>query len=355
MADINAMNANDQALLSGQILPSIPTPSNSVPIASSQSASQPISNPAPQPVASQPAPTVEQSGKTQGTDTKPVVQPSASSGQSEPKLSDEQLLTMTGLVETPSQKVARLEREHSGATKEARRRAEREKRITEMLESQGIKLVEDENKSPIGFIPTKNYGKDVEGSRIEFSRMSAEDQKLFLDSDNPQKIIDKIQEQDRKAFIKVVPTTMQEPILPIDQSLHQETVNHLLKDEKYLDGDLKYPGLENNLRVIEMEVNRQGTPQMLKDFYNAPETHALAVSLLHLYFQNARNHNSDVARKAVEAAAIKAAERDKNPTPAPTGGGTPTLGNPQSSGNPYVDSMNQAMDEISRERARPKQ
>ncbi len=346
MASPENMSQADQQLLGGQ---SAPAPASAMPSPVAPTPSS-ISTPAPQPSASPATPAAGQASATPGTTTTPATPAPAASGQAEPTVSDEQLLAAAGLAETPEKKLGRIEREYSASSKEARRLSEYAKRVKDALEEQGITITEDEQKLPTGLFATKKYSKEMGELNVKFADLPEDKQKLF-DSE-PQKAIDFLVEKARKAFTKIVPNTDQMPVNSISPE-RQETAIAYLNDAKWETGDVRFPGLQANRKLIDQMINAPTTPKTVRDFCNQePE---LAYSLFHLQLEHARSHIKEQALKIAAAAKTKADAANANPTPAPTGGGTPTLGNPQSSGNPYVDSMNQAMDEISRERARPKQ
>lgn len=337
MASINELSAADQALLSGQ---PASAPASTAPVAT-----QPISTPAPQTVASPAAPAPVQASATPATTTVPTVQNAASSGQAEPAISDDQLLAAVGPVESPVQKASRLEREYSASSKEARRLSDYVKKVKESLEEQGISITEDDQKLPAGLLPTKKYSKEMGSLDIKFDELP-ENVRDLADADK-QKFVNTIVERVKRAMTKVIPTTEQAPLPAVSPELHEATISYLAEAKRET-GDLQFPGLTNNRKLVEQALNAPTTAQSVRDFYRHDP--AAAIEYLHLKFEHARSFLRDQMIKAAQVAAAKLAAANANPTPAPTAGGAPSLAIPNPTGDPQIDAMNAAMEEIRTER-----
>lgn len=291
----------------------------------------PLSTPPPTP-ASPAAPVAGQANAaTTGTATTPTP-PAPVIGQAEAVIDDATLLNAVGLDEAPDKKLGRIEREYSASSKEARRLASREKRLSEILEEQGLVVVEDEQKLPSGLFATKKYNKDVGELAVKFKDLPEDVQVLF--ESEPQKAIDMIVDKAKKALIRVMPTTDQLPVAAISPERH-ETALAYLNDVKWETGDARFPGMTTNRKLIEQMVNAPSTSKALKDFYNQePE---LALSLLHLQLEHARSHIREQVAKTTAATKAKADAANANPTLAPSGGGVPSLGEP--GGGSYADQL----------------
>jgi len=248
-------------------------------------------------------------------------------------VSDEQLLAVAGIAETPEKKLGRLERERSAEGKENRRLSEYVKRLKEnILDAQGLIVTEDEQKLPSGLFATKKYSKDVGELAVKFSDLSEATQELF--ATEPQKAIDMVVDKAKKALIRIMPTTDQLPVNAISPERH-ETALAYLNDAKWETGDVRFPGMDANRKLIEQMIDAPTTSKGLKDFYNQePE---LALSLLHLQLEHARSHIREQVKKTAEAVEAKKKAAELNPTLAPSGGGVPSLGEP--GGGSYADQL----------------
>jgi len=74
-----------------------------------------------------------------------------------------------------------------------------------------------------------------------------------------------------------------------------ETAIQYLTDMKWETGDVKFPGLAANRKVIEQMISVPSGSKALKEFYNQdPET---ALALLNLQLDHARSHITEQGKK----------------------------------------------------------
>jgi len=329
------MDEKSMAILQGQPAPvttPAPVPASAPVVAATQPVATPISTPAPQTPASPATPAPVQASVTTETPATPATPAPVKNEQAEPAIDDATLLNVAGISETPIQKTSRLEREYSASSKEARRLAESVKRLNEILDEQGLVVTQDEQKLPSGLFATKKYSKDVGELAVKFSDLPEATQELF--ATEPQKAIDMVVDKAKKALIRVMPTTDQLPVNAISPERH-ETALAYLNDAKWETGDVRFPGMDTNRKLIEQMIDAPTTSKGLKDFYNQePE---LALSLLHLQLEHARSHIREQVKKTAEVVEAKKKAAELNPTLAPSGGGVPSLGEP--GGGSYADQL----------------
>jgi len=267
------------------------------------------------------APDPGQAGTPPAAPVTPAAVAPAPSEQAPAAVTDEQLLAAAGLTESPDKKLSRLERDHSASSKEARRLLDYSNGLESALKEQGIDIAKDEHGKPVGLIAGKKYSKDIAGLDIKVGDLPAEIQALF--DTEPQKAIDFIADKARKSMTKVAPTLAQAAALPLSPERHETAINYLT-GMKWETGDVKFPGLAANRKVIEQMISVPSGSKALKEFYNQePET---ALALLNLQLDHARAHIVGKAQKIAEALATKKAENETTPQPQPAGGGTPTIG-----------------------------
>jgi|GEM_PF-2685966 len=316
------MDANTEAILSGQPA-SITTP------AAAPAPAIPAVIPAAVPTSATPAPDPGklvapdpgQAGTPPAAPVTPAAVAPAPGGQAPAAVTDEQLLAAAGLAESPDKKLSRLERDHSASSKEARRLLDYSNGLENALKEQGIDIAKDEHGKPVGLIAGKKYSKDIAGLDIKVGDLPDEIQALF--ETEPQKAIDFIADKARKSMTKVAPTLAQAAALPLSPERHETAIQYLT-DMKWETGDVKFPGLAANRKLVEQMINAPSGSKALKEFYNQePET---ALALLNLQLDHARSHITEQGKKAAEAIATKKAENDKNPQPQPAGGGTAAIG-----------------------------
>jgi len=291
----------------------------------------PISTTPPTP-ASPAAPVAGQAAAaTPGTPATPIA-PAPVKGQAEIVVSDEQLLANIGLDEAPDKKLGRVEREYAASSKESRRLSEYVKRLRETLDEQGLVVTEDEQKLPAGLFATKKYNKDVGELAVKFKDLPEDAQVLF--ESEPQKAIDMIVDKARKALVRVMPTTDQLPVTAITPERRESALAYL-SDSKWETGDVRFPGMTANQKLIDQMIDSPTTSKALKDFYNQePE---IALSLLHLQLEHARSHIREQIKKSTEAVDVKKKAADAIPTLDPSGGGVPTLG--EAGGGSYAEQL----------------
>ena len=316
------MDANTEAILSGQPA-SITTP------AAAPAPAIPAVIPAAVPTSATPAPDPGklvapdpgQAGTPPAAPVTPAAVAPATGEQAPAAVTDEQLLAAAGLTESPDKKLSRLERDHSASSKEARRLLDYSNGLENALKEQGIDIAKDEHGKPVGLIAGKKYSKDIAGLDIKVGDLPAEIQALF--DTEPQKAIDFIADKARKSMTKVAPTLAQAAALPLSPERHETAINYLT-GMKWETGDVKFPGLAANRKVIEQMISVPSGSKALKEFYNQePET---ALALLNLQLDHARAHIVGKAQKIAEALAAKKAANDQNPQPQPAGGGAPSIG-----------------------------
>ena len=280
----------------------------------------PPSNPATADQGKPTAPAAGQATGQPGSQAKPAGAAPAASGQAAPEISDEQILAAAGLTETPEIKLSRLERDHAASSKEARRLLEDNKKLAEMLQEQGLEIARDENGKPAGLTAGKKYSKEAAALELKFKDLPADIQAKL--EDEPQKVVDYVLDRARKAFVRAMPT-MDKQVAPISQERHETAVGYL-SDMKWETGDPKFPGLAANRKLIEQQLNAPNVSKALKEFYHRePE---LALALLNLQLDHARNHVAEQAKKAAAATAAKKKDADATLQPQPSGGGGVTLG-----------------------------
>jgi len=313
------MDQATESILSGQ-----PTSIATAPAAAPAPAAPavPISPPPVDPGQPPPAPVVDPAVVKPDSSKIDATPAPAKSEPPEQTVSDEQLLAVAGIAETPEKKLGRLERERSAEGKENRRLSEYVKRLKEdILDAQGLIVTEDEQKLPNGLLAGKKYSKDIAGLDIKVGDLPDEIQALF--ETDQQKVVDFIADKARKAMTKVVPTLAQAAALPLSPERHETAIQYLT-DMKWETGDVKFPGLAANRKVIEQMINAPSCSKALKEFHNQePET---ALALLNLQLDHARSHITEQGKKAAEALETKKAANDTNPQPQPAGGGTPIIG-----------------------------
>ncbi len=318
------MDANMEAILSGQpasitTAPEAAPAPVAVPAATS---AEPISTTPPvesgQPKAapeSGPAEVVPETSKT------PASPAPAKSEPSETAISDEQLLNAAGLTESPDKKLGRLERERSAESKENRRLKVLSQSLEDILKEQNVDIAKDEHGKPVGLTAGKKYSKDIAGLDMKVKDLPDEIQAMF--DTEPQKAIDYIVDKARKSMTKVAPTLAQAAAEPLSPERHETAVSYLA-DMKWETGDVKFPGLAANRKVIEQMLNAPSGSKALKEFYNQePE---MALALLNLQFDHARAHIAEQGKKAAEALIAKKKATDASPQLQPSGGGVPAIG-----------------------------
>jgi len=267
------------------------------------------------------APDTSQAGTPPAAPVTPAAVAPATGEQAPAAVTDEQLLAAAGLTESPDKKLSRLERDHSASSKEARRLLDYSNGLENALKEQGIDIAKDEHGKPVGLIAGKKYSKDIAGLDIKVGDLPDEIQALF--ETDQQKVVDFIADKARKAMTKVAPTLAQAAALPLSPERHETAIQYLT-DMKWETGDVKFPGLAANRKLIEQMINAPSCSKALKEFHNQePET---ALALLNLQLDHARSHITEQGKKAAEALATKKAANDTNPQPQPAGGGTPTIG-----------------------------
>ena len=321
---------------------SAPAPAVTPPAANTQISPPPVSNSQPLP-----APVADPAVVKPATTATPTSPAPAQSGPSETVISDEQLLNAVGIAEKPEMKISRLEKERAAEGKENRRLTEYFKKAKELLEEQGVSIVEDDQKLPAGLLPTKKYTKDVGELNVQFKDLPEKTQELFVE--NPQKAIDFLMDKAKRSLTKVIPTTEQAPIPSVSPEKHEEMLS-FLAEAKCETGDLQFPGLAKNRRIIEKVLNAPNADKDILDFYRQAPSKAL--EFLHLRFEHAKSYILKQQAKAVQAALAKAQAAESNPTNAPTGGGTASIGTASSTGNAYTDDLLKQMQALRAERDR---
>lgn len=328
------MDEQSQAVLMGRS-DGTTTPPSPVPVPAPTTVPVPVDAPistTPPTPASPAAPVAGQATAATPEAATTPTPPAPVKGQAEVAVSDEQLLASVGMDEAPDKKLGRVEREYAASSKESRRLSEYVKRLRDTLDKQGLVVTEDDQKLPTGLFATKKYNKDVGELALKFKDLPEASQVLF--ESEPQKAIDMIVDKAKKALVRVTPTTDQLPVAAISPERH-ETALAYLNDAKWETGDVRFPGMTANRKLIEQMVNSPTTPKGLKDFYNQePE---MALSLLHLQLEHARSHIRKQVTKAAEAAEAKTKAADAGPTLAPSGGGVPSLEQP--GGGSYADQL----------------
>ena len=324
------MDPTTEALLSG--LPAPAAAPAAAPVVNPDATTIPVASPTvpiSTPISSTPAP---ESGKHVAPDpgqaevqpaptATPAVPAPAPSGQASPAVSDDKLLAAAGLTESPDQELGRLRRDNSASGKEARRLLDFNKSLEDILKEQGADIATDEQGKPIGLIANKKYSKEMANLNIKADELSDDIQAQF--ETDPQKVIDFIVNKATKALTRVAPTLEKATASPLSSERHESAITYLA-DMKWETGDVKFPGLAANRKVIEQMLNAPSASKALKEFYNRePET---TIALLNLQLDHARTHIAEESKKAVEALEAKKKAADTNPQPLPSGGGTPTLG-----------------------------
>jgi hypothetical protein len=318
------MDIATEALLSGQPVSEAAPAENHAPAVSPAPAAEPISKPTALESGKHDAPDPVQAAGKPTTPATPATSAPATSKQAPAAPSDDELLAAAGLTESPAVKLSRLERDHSASSKEARRLLEYSRGIEEALKDQGVEIAKDENGKISGFVAGKKYTKDIPNLDLKVKELPEEIQAKF-DSD-PQKVVDFIVDKAKKAMTRIVPT-IDKINVPLSPERHATAIG-FLAEMKWETGDTKFPGLAANRKLIEQMINNPNGSKALKEFYNQePET---ALMLLNLQLDHARTHIATQAQKA--AAAIEAKKKASESTPqlTPSGGGSPSIGDPDS-------------------------
>lgn len=303
---------NLDAILSG--LPAAPAaPSDPAPAAA------PVAPAGQTPTSTPPA----NAGGNGGAATAPAGAEPAKGGQAAPQVSDDEVLAAAGLTESPEKKAGRLERDYAASSKEAKRLLEVTKSLEGILSDQGIDIAKDENGRPIGLIATRKYSKEAGSLDIKVKDLPDDIQAKF--ESDPQKVVDYIVSKAKQSMTRAVPT-LEKSVLPLSPERHETAVNYLA-EMKWETGDTKFPGLAANRKLIEQMINAPTASKALKEFYyQEPE---LALALLNLQLDHARQYRLGQVQKAAEAIAAKKKAAESQPQPSPLGGGEPTIGGPQ--------------------------
>jgi len=297
--------------------------------------SAPVETPAATPAADTPAPTTispavtPEAGKPVApapgqvaakpeAEAKPAS--AAPEGQAAPVVSDEQLLNAAGLTESPDKKVGRLERDHAASSKEARRLLDENKSLKDILNDQGADIARDEQGKIVGLVATKKYTKDAATLDLKFADLP-ENVQALAEAD-PQKFMEAIVQKAKLALTRVTPT-IEKNTVALSPERHEAAVSYL-EGMKTESGDLKFPGLAANRKLIEQTLNAPSASKALKEFYNQEPEEAIA--LLHLRFEAARAYIAGQSEKAAAAIAAKRKAADTTLQPVSSGGGVPTAG-----------------------------
>ena len=222
----------------------------------------------------EPAPGTGEGGDGKGEGTKPADPPKGEGTAQEPEIKDEDLESALGFGETPEQKSARLEREYSASTKEALRLKKVADGLGELLQSQAIEVVTDEEGVPIGLAPGKGFLKGNGDIAVNFKALSEDEQALF--DNDPQKAIDLVLDRAKSGLIKVAPT-VESAIKPLSPERITAAIEHV-KGMTDAAGEPLLATFEQDLPLVDRMLKAPNAPKALKDLHKAePE---LAYELL---------------------------------------------------------------------------
>jgi len=251
----------------------------------------------------------------------PAKQPQPSKEQiaADAKKADDDLKSALGFAENPEQKQARLEREYAASSKESRRLAEANKKLSALLKEQGLDLVEEKG-VPVGFVPNKAYSKDIPDLDLQFKNLTESEQEFFTEA--PDKAIKMVLERAKQAFVRAAPTLDRAPA-QVSPEREVEAVN-FLANEKWTDGTPKHGDLAENAGLIQQIMTAPNTSKALKEFANSePE---MIREYLNLKIRAAKTFLKDQAQKVIAEKTEKETKAAGVPDFGPSGGGTPSLG-----------------------------
>jgi hypothetical protein len=245
--------------------------------------------------------------------------PSVKTEQEDAKKAEDNLKNLLGFAESAEQKTARLEREYAASSKESRRLIESNKKIADILKSQGLDLVL-ENGVPTGLVPGKNYSKDAPDFDIKFKDLSEIEQETFTEA--PDKAIKMVLERAKQAFVRAAPTLDRAPIV-VSPEREAEAVN-FLANEKWDDGTPKHGDLAENAGLIQQIMTAPNASKALKEF--AASEPEMIREYLNLKIRAAKTFLKDQAQKVIAAKTEKETKASQVPDFGPSGGGSPSLG-----------------------------
>jgi hypothetical protein len=164
-----------------------------------------------------------------------------------------------------------LKRKYDASSKEAVRLNKVKEALDRLLELQGVEAEAGEDGIPKGLIPKKG-AKGQEAKKVEFDSLP-EEIKLAIESD-PQKALDYVWNQAVKSAVKVTPDENYVP--PLSEERRGAAIESI-KEDKELDGEESFPGLEAMLPQIEMFLTSKNAPKELRELYNKHPALALKV------------------------------------------------------------------------------
>lgn len=252
--------------------------------------------------------TEEKAGEEGKTDGEPAVEAQA------PVVSDEDLESALSPEESPAEKAARLERDYSASSKEAKRLNGERKALESALAGQGLKLIVKDGKADL--IATEKYSSDGKPfeANISLKDISVSDLESLESGDiaEIQKVFDKlagrIVEDANRKLVRAAPTREKEaPVLSEERKA--TAFSHLAEAKDEFDMP-KHENFEQNSKHIEAFINNPARPQVIRDaFAEAPE---LVAALVNSYINGVREgviKRGEAAKAAKEQKEKEAREK----------------------------------------------
>lgn len=236
--------------------------------------------------------------------------PAKPEGQAQDEEVEKHLESRLFQSEKPEEKLSRLERDSKASQKEALRLRNYVEKLKELHDSQSLEIAE-ENGLPIGLLPGKGYSKEAKALNLKFSELTEDQQALF---DDPQKAIDFVLKEAKKAFVRASPS-MEPSQRPLSNERKDEAFSYV-KSLKSDDNETAlYPNLDRNRPIMERMLNGPQAIKGLKELMNQnPE---FAVQLLDRHIEAVRSVAVQTAKKQLESE-----KKPLSPPIGPTSGGS---------------------------------
>ena len=196
-----------------------------------------------------------------------------------PEVTDDELLESLSAEESTEAKVERLERERKASSTEAKRLKAENKAMIEGLEEQGLKTIVKDGK--LKLVPTEKYSAEAGEFTADLSKLSTADQDALEsgDLDEVSKVVGKLVEKAKEAFVRAQPNLEKEPVTLSDE--RKASVFENMEGAKLLNGEPKYEGFGKNKAVIERMIADPARKEAVRQaFAEDPEFMAGLLNLL---------------------------------------------------------------------------
>lgn len=267
-------------------------------------------------------PPAEQTAGKEGVGNEGKQSPSGDKAGQENAVSEDDLKKSLSFSRTPEEEQKSLQTQLSAASKESRWQNAVNKQVQDILAQQGIELSVDKVKNDknedvpnISLSVKKGYKPEADSFSFDWNSLSEDKKEDFLD--NPQQLIDTVVDKAKEAFVRALPAGEKKLSVEPDKV---DAAFEFLGKMTDVDGDPRYPGLDDNRQLIQAMIDDPAMSDGVKTLLaKDPQS---GVELLNARVNHERNRLLSKAEQARKVKEEKETFANQNASAMPANAGT---------------------------------